>query len=305
MIVSKPINYSLRHHSPHLTRSRANASSTPGPLARHHHLWLLAFSRKRELPHYTTTATPLAQTRGAASPTTTTTTTLPSLVRARGAASPTTTATLSLLSCKREEPRHHPLTTILSHPNAKGRVTTHSPPPPCVQTRGAASPPTHHHHPLPSKREGPRHRPLTTTTFLRANARSRVTYHNHRHSPSHANASSRVTYHHHHHHSRVTAQPGHHHYHHLTQPGPRHTRPSPLATTPNAAFHLPDSSRERGVFILDHQGLGPPIRPSLDSSAEGPGHLIATSPILPPLDKSAKCSPGPGCHHQLHPRPFG
>src|ERR1700723_3561358 len=99
------------------------------------------------------------------------------------------------LPSKREGPRHRPLaTTSLSHSDAKGRVTAHSPPPPSpiqtrraaspptesppppspIQTRGAASPPTRHHLPLPFRREGPRHRPLATTTLSHSHARGRV-----------------------------------------------------------------------------------------------------------------------------------
>src|ERR1700690_3328223 len=84
--------------------------------------------------------------------------------------------------CGATSPTHHHPT--LSHPNAKGRVTAHSPPPPSpIQTRGAASPPTMSPPPPPPiqtrgapspppppplpppfRREGPRHRPLATTS---------------------------------------------------------------------------------------------------------------------------------------------
>src|ERR1700723_1242351 len=85
--------------------------------------------------------------------------------------------------CGATSPTHHHPT--LSHPNAKGRVTTHSPPPSSpIQSRGAASPPchatsppSHHHLPLPFRREGPRHRPLATTTLSHSDARGRVTAH--------------------------------------------------------------------------------------------------------------------------------
>src|SRR6202142_1550260 len=120
----------------------------------------------------------------------------------------------SPLPSKREGPRHRPLaTTSLSHSDAKGRVTAHSPPPPSpiqtrgaaspptetppppspiqtpravspptesppppspIQTRRAASPPTRHHHPLPFRCGGPRHFPLTAPTPPHPIARGRV-----------------------------------------------------------------------------------------------------------------------------------
>src|ERR1700719_2909059 len=76
-------------------------------------------------------------------------------------------------------------TPTLSHPDVRGRVTAHSPPPSSpIQSRGAASPPchatsplSHHHLPLPSKREGPCHHPLATTTLSHSDARGRVPTH--------------------------------------------------------------------------------------------------------------------------------
>src|SRR6202041_693612 len=121
----------------------------------------------------------------------------PSPIQTRRAASPPTRHHLPL-PFRREGPRHRPLaTTSLSHSDAKGRVTAHSPPPPSpIQTRRAASPPTRHHLPLPFRREGPRHRPLATTSLSHSDAKGRVTAH--RVAPtslSHPNAKGRVTAH--------------------------------------------------------------------------------------------------------------
>src|SRR6202041_1843489 len=136
------------------------------------------------------------QTRRAASPPTESPPP-PSPIQTRRAASPPTRHHLPL-PFRREGPRHRPLaTTSLSHSDARGRVTTHSPPPPSpIQMRRAASPPTRHHLPLPFRREGPRHRPLAPTSLSHSDAKGRVTAH--RVAPSslpHSAAKGRVTAH--------------------------------------------------------------------------------------------------------------
>src|ERR1700723_2008298 len=132
--------------------------------------------------------------------------------------------------CGATSPTHHHPT--LSHPNAKGRVTAHSPPPPSpIQTRGAASPPTRHHLPLPFRREGPRHRPLTTTPLSHSDARGRVTTHSPPPwSPIQTRGATSPPCH-------PTSPPSHHHHLVCKREGLCHHPLTPPSTTSSARHH--------------------------------------------------------------------
>src|ERR1700723_1547477 len=174
--------------------------------------------------------------------------------------------------CGATSPTHHHPT--LSHPNAKGRVTAHSPPPPSpiqtrgaaspptvsppppspIQTRRAASPPTRHHLPLPFRREGPRHRPLATTSLSHSDAKGRVTAHRvATTSPSHPNAKGRVTAH--------SPPP----------PYPIQTRRAAAPTTPHP---LPPPFRREGPR---HRPLATTSLSHSDAKGRVTAHRVATT----------------------------
>src|SRR6202142_322544 len=177
----------------------------------------------------------------------------PSPIQTRRAASPPTRHHLPL-PFRREGPRHPPLaTTSLSHSDAKGRVTAHSPPPPSpIQTRRAASPPTRHHLPLPSKPEGPRNRPISATSLSQSDAKGRVTAH----SPP--------------------------------PPSPIQTR---RAASPPTRHHLPLPFRREGTRHppLAPSSLSPPPHPLPPPfSRKGPGHRPLATPSLSHSDAKGR-----------------
>src|ERR1700723_3437018 len=157
--------------------------------------------------------------------------------------------------CGATSPTHHHPT--LSHPNAKGRVTAHSPPPPSpIQTRRAASPPTRHHLPLPFRREGPRHRPLATTSLSYSDAKGRVTAHRvPTTSLSHPNAKGRVTAH--------SPPP----------PSPIQTR---RAASPPTRHHLPLPFRREGTR---HRPLATTSLSHSDAKGRVTAHRVAPSSL--------------------------